>query len=171
MLNKCISTSETVNSLSFEAMTLYTWSISHSDDVGLIPYSAKKLKAIICPMWDMTMETFGIHVESIVKSGLWIETKWENEKFYYVTGHPREQTLKRDRPPSSIASNIKDWNQVEDIWNQLEPSGSISKVKLSKDKRSKDKGKEKSTREEKHSGVNAGAGYTKAKQVRKTLPH
>lgn len=134
MLNKYISTSETVNNLSYEAMLIYTWLIPHTDDVGLVPKSPRKLKAIIAPMWDMPMETFGNQLETIVQAGLLKPVEQNGEEFYYLVGHSSEQTLKRDRKPRSIASDLDDWKKVETIWNQLEPNGGLSKEKISKEK-------------------------------------
>ncbi len=143
MLNKYISTSETVNNLSYEAMLVYTWIIPHTDDVGLIPRSPRKLKAIIAPMWDMTLETFGIQLETIVKAGLLIPASWQGEEFYYVAGHRKEQKFKHDRNPQSIASGIKDWESVKEIWDTLEPVGTetvpVGFPKIREEKISKEK--------------------------------
>lgn len=134
MLKKKISFSETVNELSFEEMLIYTWSIPHSDDIGLIPASPKKLRATIAPMWDMASETFGNHVESIRKAGLFKLYEYGNQRFYYIVGHRYEQSLKKsDRKPTSYIPEILNWGQVEDIWNELDsnclPSGSTTELK------------------------------------------
>ena len=129
MLKKRISFSERVNSLSYEAMLIYTWCIPHTDDVGLIPRSPRKLRAIVAPMWDMGVEPFGIQVESIAKSGLFVPYQHGDQEFYYIIGHAKEQTLKRDRKPHSHILDITEWKQVESIWNQLDPVGNLKEVK------------------------------------------
>ena len=71
MLDKKISISEQVSNLhSFEAQLIFTWSIPHADDFGLLPYSHKTLRAMIIPMAEMSLEDFDSHMEDIVSQNL-----------------------------------------------------------------------------------------------------
>lgn len=47
MLSKSISISEQANDLSDFAALLFTWMIPHADDWGILPGSARKVKALI----------------------------------------------------------------------------------------------------------------------------
>ena len=49
MIDKKISVSEQVANLPIEAQLLFTWMIPHADDVGLLPYSARTIKALVIP--------------------------------------------------------------------------------------------------------------------------
>lgn len=130
MIDKKISISEDVANLTIEAQLLFTWMIPHADDVGLLPYSSRQIKALIVPMIDsLSSEAIGIHLESIRKQKLIDVFEWEGDKFWHVSNFFSHQTLKRDRKPQCIAKNIDNWNQVDSIWNTVETQGS----KLSKE--------------------------------------
>src|SRR3990167_4820690 len=139
MIDKKISVSEQVSNLSIEAQLIFTWSIPHADDIGLLPIQHKTLKALICPLLDISLETFGFHLEDIVSKGLWQVWEWENDKFYRIVKFLNNQTLKKDRKPNTLAKNIDNWKQVYSIWNTMETNGNPSKEKLSKEKLSKEK--------------------------------
>lgn len=50
MLSKSISISEQANDLSDFAALLFTWMIPHADDWGVLPGSARKIKALVIPL-------------------------------------------------------------------------------------------------------------------------
>lgn len=50
MLNKSISLSGQVNKLNLKEKLLFTWSIPHLDDYGLIESDPEVIKATVCPM-------------------------------------------------------------------------------------------------------------------------
>lgn len=137
MIDKKISVSEQVANLPLSAQLIFTWSIPHADDLGLLPISLRTLKAMIVPMWEITLEDFGNQVESIVSQGLWEVWEWEGDKFYRISKFLENQTLKKDRKPNTLAKNINDWGKVEDIGFQMEDNGNPSKDKLREVKRSK----------------------------------
>lgn len=137
MLDKKISVSEQVNDLNFEAQIIFTWAIPHADDLGLLPISKKTLKALIVPMMNIRLEDFGNQVETIVSKNLWSIWKWEGEEFYRINQFLKNQTLKKDRKPYTIAKNIKDWAHVETLGFHLEDNGNLREEKLSKVKLSK----------------------------------
>lgn len=128
MIDKKISVSEDVANLTLEAKLLFTWMIPHADDVGLLPYSARSIKALVVPMVDeITTEKVGIHLESMRKvvedKSLIEEFEWFGDKFWRIVNFSQHQTLKKDRKPLTIAKYIEDWNTVESIWKALETQG------------------------------------------------
>lgn len=140
MIDKKISVSEQVANLPLEAQLIFTWSIPHADDLGLLPISLRTLKAMIIPMLDISLETFGIHMESIVSQGLYDVFEHEGERFYRIKTFLKNQTLKKDRKPNTFLKNINSWDDLETIGFHLEDIGNPSKEKRSKDKLSKEKG-------------------------------
>lgn len=120
MIDKKISVSEQVADLSTEAQLLFTWMIPHTDDAGLLPISPRSIKGLVVPMKDWTVETIGIHLETIHKAGLIDEFEWEGDRFWHITNFLQHQSLKRDRKPQCIAKNISGWNTVDSIWKPKE---------------------------------------------------
>lgn len=123
MIDKKISVSEDVASLTTDAQLLFTWMIPHADDAGLLPYSARSIKALVVPMKDWRVEDIGIHLETIREAKLIDLFEWEGDKFWHITNFHNHQTLKRDRNPQCIAKNLTSWNQLESIWKTLETQG------------------------------------------------
>lgn len=138
MIDKKISVSEQVANMPIEAQLLFTWMIPHADDLGLLPYSNRTIKALVVPMLDITVEDIGNHLETMKSQNLITIFKWEGKQFWKIISFLNNQTLKKDRKPNTIASNITDWKQVENIGFQVEDIGNPSKVKISKEKLSKD---------------------------------
>lgn len=120
MIDKKISVNEKLADLPVEAQLLFTWMIPHADDIGLLPYSSRTIKALVIPMVDMKVEQVGFHLESMIKAGLIEVFDWKKEKFYHIVKFLDNQTLKRDRKPVSIASTITEWKTVDSIWKTLE---------------------------------------------------
>jgi len=134
MIDKKISVSEQVADLSLEAKLIFTWSIPHTDDFGLLPHSSRTLKAMIVPMEDISMEDFGFHLETIVKAGLFDLFEYKGLKYFRVTKFDEHQTLKRDRKPVTLLPDIDSWSalatlgfQMEDIGNPREEKGRETK--------------------------------------------
>lgn len=133
MIDKKISVSEDVANLTVEAQLLFTWMIVHADDVGLLPYTSRSIKALIVPMVDiLSVESIGNHLETMEKQKL-IETfEWEGDKYWRIVNFHNHQTLKSDRKPQTIAKNISSWKTVESIWKTLEDKGTEVSKKESK---------------------------------------
>jgi len=165
MIDKKISVNEKVADMSIAAQLLFTWMIIHADDLGLLPYSPRTIKAMVIPMSKVSLESVGFHLETMLKAGLIEVFEWKKEKFYRIVKFSDNQTLKKDRKPQTIASGIDDWKTVETIWKKVE-----SQEKRTEEKRSKESVREESTREEGVSAEDSGAGYTKAKEIRNKLP-
>lgn len=155
MIDKKISVSEQVADLSVEAQLIFTWSIPHTDDVGVLPHKSRSLKALIVPMWDCEFLDFDKWIKEIVNQKLWREIEYNGKKFYVVIKFQEHQTLKKDRQPYSLfdIANDKDpkvsWNklyaimdtlgfQMENTDFQMDTKGKISEKKGSKGKRSED---------------------------------
>lgn len=119
MLDKNISVSEQVANLSDRAKLTFTWAIPHADDVGVLPFSARTLKALIAPMWDCTADEFESYVKEIVAQGLWREIAHKGERFYALIKFKDHQTLKKDRQPSTRLDVEHDKNPKKS-WEALE---------------------------------------------------
>jgi hypothetical protein len=157
MLDKKISISEQVSNLPLEAQIIFTWSIPHADDLGLLPISNKTLKAMIIPMMNISQETFDLQIGEILKQKLWIEYEKGDQKFYRLPRFINHQTLKMDRQPQTYLKGIildgnykRSWKNaeklgflsgVDDDENQMETNGNQMEmeVKRREEKGSKDK--------------------------------
>lgn len=134
LINKKICVSEQVANLTPIGMLIYTWMIPHADDAGLLPSNIKTIRALVCPMLDISVEDFGIQLDSIVKENLIRLVTIESRDYYQVRNFYEYQTLKKDRQPQTLlkldrSKSVKEnWNQLESIGFQLEskwnPSGS-----------------------------------------------
>ena len=122
MIDKKISISEDVANLTTEAQLLFTWMIPHCDDAGLLPYSARSIKALVVPMKDWTVEDIGNHLETIKKEKLAEVYEDEGDKFWHITNFASHQTLKRDRKPQTIAKSLNSWKTIDSIWKPKEVS-------------------------------------------------
>ncbi len=150
MISKKISVSEDVANQSVEAQLIFTWSIAHTDDVGLLPYSLKTLKALIVPMLDMDFATFNKHAEALIKADLWRVFTHGSEKFILVPKFAEYQELRKDKYPQSILQVALPKNPRE-AWEFLEETvlsnhssvpafhKSVSEVKRSEEKGSEEK--------------------------------
>lgn len=145
LLNKQISLSEKVADLpSDTCRLLYTWLIPHTDDFGVVEASPRKIKALVFPMNDCTVEDIGIQLESIEKAGLLTRFQYGGKEFFYMNGFTEKQTLKKDRQPQTILEfkleedREKNWKTGLEIVAgiQMVPNGiqSVPEVKLREDK-------------------------------------
>lgn len=166
MLDKKISVSEDVASLSTEAQLLFTWMIPHADDVGLLPYSARAIKALVVPMKDWSVEDIGIHLEDIRKKNLTKVFTHAGEKYWQLTSFVAHQTLKKDRQPQTnlkieLMAHTKDsWECLEDIVFQTETKWNLKE------------GRKRRKEEKEDRKIETGKGYEKAvKTYREKLAH
>lgn len=139
MIDKKISVSEQISNLSTEGKLIFTWSIPHADDLGLLPFSKKTLKAMILPMEDMSLETFGNQVESIVNQGLWEKYEYGKNKYYRIVKFFNHQTIKKDRKPNTLLENVLDWDTVYSLGFHLEDNGNPREEKIKEDNRKEEK--------------------------------
>lgn len=129
MLDKKISVSEQVANLHDKAQIIFTWAIPHADDLGLLPFAHRSLKALVVPMMDIDLETFGTHAESIVYQGLWEIFTHGKDKYYRIPKFCEHQTLKKDRKPSTYLFDVNSWQDAEDIGFRLEDTGNPTELK------------------------------------------
>ena len=106
--------------MSVSAQLVFTWSIPHADDLGILPRSHKTLKATIVPILEISIDDFGKVVDEIIKQGLWQEYIYKDEKFYRIMRFGEHQTLKKDRKPNTYLKGVEDWKQVEELGFHLE---------------------------------------------------
>jgi len=71
MINKSISLSAQVNSLSNEAKILFTWAIPHFDDEGRMRGESQFVKASVVPLSNWSAKRVDKLIEEICKAGLW----------------------------------------------------------------------------------------------------
>ncbi len=120
MIDKKISVSEKVSNLPVEAQLLFTWMIPHSDDMGLLPFSAKTIKFLIIPMVEkVTVRDTGFHLETIRKEGLLRKVTINKEVFWLIVNFRDHQTLKRDRNPQLYAK-IKLGKDIKSNWEMID---------------------------------------------------
>lgn len=119
MLNKSISVSLKVSDLSQPAQTLYTWAISHSDDFGLLPQQSKKIKGLVVPFWDNTLQEVEEMIDEILGQGLWVPVMIEGGHFYAVTNWFEHQDLRKDIAPKLYINKKVDWSEYKKIEEQI----------------------------------------------------
>ena len=121
MIDKKISHSAQVANLSVQAQLLFTWSVPHADDIGLLPGSLPTLKAMIVPMLDISKEQFSGYVHEILVQKLWIPFEFMGETFFKIPGFNNHQILKRDRQPQTLLKikhnkdPMKTWEAMAEI--------------------------------------------------------
>ena len=70
MVSRTISTSEKVNSVSWEARLLFTWAILHCDDEGRMQGSPATIKAVVFPMADCSTAEITKWLKELKKKGI-----------------------------------------------------------------------------------------------------
>lgn len=148
MIDKKISLSEQVADLSLKGQLLFTWMIPHADDVGLLPASPRRLKAMIVPMInEITADDIQMAVNGMSDAGLVRTITYQGEDYLLLTNFERSQVLRKDRNPQThlpidLKGNTKD--DVTDNWRTLtdicHPEGKRREVKGSEEKRTEGKG-------------------------------
>lgn len=143
MIDKKISVSEQVANLGEKGALLFTWMIPHADDIGLLPYSPRTIKALIVPMFDYTVEDIAFHLESMRNQNLIQEFQYGDTTYWRVINFSKEQAgLKKDRQPQTILKielgedPKKNWKT---LYSMLEDSVSVLVPEV---KRSEVKGRE-----------------------------
>jgi len=145
MIDKKISVSEDVANISYQAQLLFTWSIPHADDIGLLPGSLKTLKAMIVPMWEIEFNAFIGFVNEIVNAKLWLPFNHSGDTFFRIPKFTKHQTLKKDRQPQTLLKieldkdPKKSWHILEALGFQVEDEEyqMDTEYKGSEEKRSK----------------------------------
>lgn len=136
MLSKSISVSERIANLSERAQVLVTWSIAHADDFGLLPKSEKKIKAMIVPFWDITLQSVTDCIGEIIAQSLWVLITFKNSQYYCFPKWFDHQDLRRDIKPKLYAGDGYSWEDYMDVRSELlricpDSLPKLSEVKLS----------------------------------------
>lgn len=106
MLSKVISVSEKINTLpDILDMLLFTWMIPHADDFGRLAGSPAKVKALVVPMLDRSINDVKQSLERLSENGviLWYEV--DGEKLIEIVDFDRHQNglknkKQKFRPPT-----------------------------------------------------------------------
>lgn len=102
IINKKISLSIKVANLPIEGQLLYTWMIPHSDDLGLLQYSSRTIKAMVVPMLDIPLTTIDGLLETMVSVRLLTVIQQGTKKYYYICDNEKNQRLRKDRQPNTL---------------------------------------------------------------------
>lgn len=112
MLSKVISVSEKVNTLpDIFDMLLFTWMIPHTDDLGRLPGSPAKIKALVAPMIDRSIADVKAALQNMCDQGLILWYESGGEKIIQILGHEKHQEGLKSRrskfasPNSQLTSN------------------------------------------------------------------
>ena len=110
MINKSISVSEQVNRLSDFAALLFSWLIPHADDYGVIPGSAKKIKALIVPMRKQSADQVENALNEISNAGLIWRYMYKNDEYIQLCKFDEHQEglHKRREPKNPLFSPVPD---------------------------------------------------------------
>jgi hypothetical protein len=127
MLGSNISLSEKVADLScYQAKLLYTWSLSHTDHLRLLPASARTIKGAVIPLEDtITTEMVEEYIQEFLSVGLYILITYKDKQYYYVPDPQNINNLRKDRQPKSILpleldENAKiSWEKAEILIEKL----------------------------------------------------
>lgn len=127
---KKIVLSEAVDSLSNWAQLLFTWSIPHADDVGLLPRSAKMVKGTVFPLKEnITIDQVEDMIQQCIKAGLYAEISIHDKDYLWIKNFQEHQTLKKDRQPNVLfkldfEKNAKDtWAKLDAMVSKWNPNG------------------------------------------------
>lgn len=131
MLNKSISLSSQVNSLTLKEKLIFTWSIPHLDDYGLLQNDAKVIKATVCPMTDdIKAKEINGFIQHAHELGL-IEVYEDCIEF---TGFTNHQSISAEKRAKCKFKKIIPKNPQENSGENNNPQKSPVQDKRSKDK-------------------------------------
>lgn len=114
LLDKKISINEDIASLPIEGQLLFTWMIPHADDFGLLPHSARSIKALVIPMHDIT--TAQVEELLYIMEGLKLleVVEVDGNPFYKLSAFNNNQNLRHDRNPQTLLKLPSD--KPEENW-------------------------------------------------------
>jgi len=135
MLNKSISLSAQVNKLNLKEKILFTWSIPHLDDYGLLDSDPEVIKAMVCPMIkDITIKDINQFVKKAGELGLLIEY----QDCLEFTGFENHQSISAEKRAKMKFSKIPKIPQ-ENSGENNNPQKSPVQDKIREDKIREDK--------------------------------
>jgi len=141
MLNKSISLSAQVNKLNLKEKIIFTWSIPHLDDYGLLNSDPEVIKATTCPMIkDITLKD----IRGFIVKASELELLKEYRDCLEFTGFTNHQSISEEKKAKMKFSKIPR-NPQENIGENNNPQKSPVQDKIREDKISKDKIREERT--------------------------
>lgn len=104
--------SEQLAECSHSARLAFIGMLTFSDDRGVHPAKAKKLKAEVFPMDVCSSEEVGSWVDQLISVGLVAEFEHQGDRYWHVTGWAKHQRIDRPSfkypaPPSAGESNTR----------------------------------------------------------------
>lgn len=132
MIDKVIVLSRKINSVSEGAENLYYRVNTHADDFGRYYADPTILKGQIYPLRKISVKEIANRIDQLWKIKLIKLYKANGESYLEIVAFEEHQTFKSDRPKKAEFPIPKGF--LEPTGIQLEPNGSLSKDKLSKDK-------------------------------------
>jgi len=135
MLNKSISLSGQMNELTLKEKLIFTWSIPHLDDYGLLDVSLAVIKATVIPM----VKEIGLSdIRRFIDKGVAIGLLQEHKDCLEFLGFNNHQSISEEKKVKSKFAKIPQENSGENNNPQKSPL---------QDKRSKEKIREEKGRE------------------------
>jgi len=135
MLNKTISLSAQVNKLALKQKLIYTWSIPHLDDYGLISNDPGVIKAMVVPMIkDITISDIKEYIAKTEEVGL---TKEFSDCIEFL-GFQNHQSISPDKRAKCHFQKIPR-NPQENLGENKNPQKSPVEDKIREDKRREEK--------------------------------
>ncbi len=105
MLSKVISVSEKVNTLpDIFDMLLFTWMIPHTDDYGRLPGSPAKVKALVVPMLDRSINDIQNSIERLANKNLIVLYESNGEKAIQIVDFEKHQQGLKNKKASKFST-------------------------------------------------------------------
>jgi len=135
MLNKSISLSAQVNKLNLKEKIIFTWSIPHLDDYGLLDSDPEVIKAMVIPMIkEITMRDINQFVKRAEELGLIVEY----QDCLEFTGFDNHQSISAEKRAKMKFSKVPK-NPQENSGENNNPQKSPLQDKIREDKIREDK--------------------------------
>lgn len=107
-------TSEQVTECSLNARLLFIGLWNFCDDEGRHPYAPKKIKALIFPCDDVTVDQVEVMMIELDKVGLITRYNIENKDYFYVTGWQHQVINRKQKPRFPAPNSDTDHKPVTD---------------------------------------------------------
>lgn len=127
MISKSISVSERVNSLSAFAALLFTWMIPHADDFGRMHGSAAKVKALVIPMRNETIEDVESALNEIASKGLIVLYTVDGARYVQFPGWEKHQKGLHKRTSSAFPEPSGNFSEILGQPNSTELNSNLTK--------------------------------------------
>lgn len=129
MIAKSISISEQVNDLNDFTALLFSWMIPHADDWGVLPGSAKKIKALVIPLRQQTPEEVENALTEMERVGLIWRYEADGTKYIqFKTWETHQEGLhKRSKPKFPLFKDVfpggsENFSEIPGNSRSIEPN-------------------------------------------------